>query len=109
MALEVGRVIPHGSRVLDVGCARGANAELLRARGATHLAGIERDEEFAAEARERYDEVVQGSVPEDLPWPPESFDTVLCYDVVEHLYGLALRGNWWYDPCQLRPAGQGWR
>jgi 2-polyprenyl-3-methyl-5-hydroxy-6-metoxy-1,4-benzoquinol methylase len=73
-------------RVLDVGCAEGANADLLRARGATHLAGIELDEGFAARARERYDEVVQGSVPEDLAWPVESFDTVLCYDILEHLY-----------------------
>jgi 2-polyprenyl-3-methyl-5-hydroxy-6-metoxy-1,4-benzoquinol methylase len=71
--------------VLDVGCARGANAEVLRAHGATHVAGIELDEEFAAAARERYDEVVHGSVPEDLAWPEERFDTILAYDVLEHL------------------------
>jgi 2-polyprenyl-3-methyl-5-hydroxy-6-metoxy-1,4-benzoquinol methylase len=73
-------------RVLDVGCAEGAGADALRARGATHLAGIEQDERFAATARTRYDEVVQGSAPEDLAWPDASFDTVLCYDVLEHLY-----------------------
>jgi 2-polyprenyl-3-methyl-5-hydroxy-6-metoxy-1,4-benzoquinol methylase len=73
-------------RVLDVGCATGANAELLRARGATHLAGIELDQGFAAAARERYDEVVCGSVPEDLAWADQTFDTVLAYDVLEHLY-----------------------
>jgi 2-polyprenyl-3-methyl-5-hydroxy-6-metoxy-1,4-benzoquinol methylase len=72
-------------RVLDVGCARGANADALRARGATGLAGIELDDEFAAEARERYDEVVTGSVPEDLAWADGSFDTILAYDVLEHL------------------------
>jgi 2-polyprenyl-3-methyl-5-hydroxy-6-metoxy-1,4-benzoquinol methylase len=71
--------------VLDVGCARGANADALRARGATHVAGIEFDEEFAAAAREHYDQVVHGSVPEDLSWPGESFDTILAYDVLEHL------------------------
>lgn len=73
-------------RVLDVGCATGANAELLRSRGATHLAGIELDEAFASAARERYDEVVRGSVPKDLAWPEASFDTILAYDVLEHLY-----------------------
>lgn len=73
-------------RVLDVGCAEGANAELLRRRGATRLAGIELDEGFSAKARERYDEVVHGRVPDDLQWPRESFDTVLCYDILEHLY-----------------------
>jgi 2-polyprenyl-3-methyl-5-hydroxy-6-metoxy-1,4-benzoquinol methylase len=72
-------------RVLDVGCARGANADALRARGASHLAGIELDEAFAAEARAGYDEVVCGSVPEDLRWETESFDAILAYDVLEHL------------------------
>jgi 2-polyprenyl-3-methyl-5-hydroxy-6-metoxy-1,4-benzoquinol methylase len=91
-------------RVLDVGCARGVNADVLHTRGATHVAGIELDEEFAAEARERYDEVVTGSVPEDLAWPDASFDTILAYDVLEHLV----------DPwaatkrlaALLRPGGQ---
>ena len=91
-------------RVLDVGCAEGANADVLRARGATHLAGIELDEGFAARARERYDEVVQGSVLEDLAWPEESFDTVLCYDILEHLYDP------WSVTAQLarllKPGGQ---
>jgi 2-polyprenyl-3-methyl-5-hydroxy-6-metoxy-1,4-benzoquinol methylase len=73
-------------RVLDVGCAEGAGIGVLRARGATHVAGIDADEGFAAAARERYDEVVCGSVPDDLAWPDQSFDTVLCYDVLEHLY-----------------------
>jgi 2-polyprenyl-3-methyl-5-hydroxy-6-metoxy-1,4-benzoquinol methylase len=72
-------------RVLDVGCARGVNAEVLRGRGASFLAGIELDADFASDARSRYDEVVTGSVPEDLAWQDESFDTVLAYDVLEHL------------------------
>jgi 2-polyprenyl-3-methyl-5-hydroxy-6-metoxy-1,4-benzoquinol methylase len=72
-------------RVLDVGCATGANAAALRARGATRLAGIELDAAFAAAARDHYDDVVTGSVPEDLAWPERSFDTVLAYDVLEHL------------------------
>jgi 2-polyprenyl-3-methyl-5-hydroxy-6-metoxy-1,4-benzoquinol methylase len=72
-------------RVLDVGCARGVNAEVLRGRGASFLAGIELDPEFASEARSRYDEVVTGSVPEQLAWEEGSFDTVLAYDVLEHL------------------------
>jgi 2-polyprenyl-3-methyl-5-hydroxy-6-metoxy-1,4-benzoquinol methylase len=77
---------PPLGRVLDVGCAEGVNAGSLRARGTTHLAGIERDPDFAAAATGRYDEVVTGSVPEGLQWPANSFDTVLCYDVLEHLY-----------------------
>ena len=73
-------------RVLDVGCAEGVNAGALRTRGATHLSGIDIDEGFVAAARERYDEVVHGSAPDDLAWPDASFDTILAYDVLEHLY-----------------------
>ena len=71
--------------VLDVGCAEGGNADHLRRHGARRIAGIEIDEEFAAAARKRYDEVATGSVEDPLPWAPESFDTILCYDVLEHL------------------------
>jgi SAM-dependent methyltransferase len=91
-------------RVLDVGCAEGANAEVLRGRGATHIAGVELDEAFAAKARKRYDEVVCGRVPDDLSWPEDSFDTILCYDILEHLYDP------WGVTAQLarllKPGGQ---
>ena len=76
---------PPLGEVLDVGCAEGGNAEHLRSRGAGRIAGIELDAAFAEVARTRYDEVLQASVEDELPWPPESFDTVLCYDVLEHL------------------------
>ena len=76
---------PPLGEVLDVGCAKGANADVLRAAGAMRLVGIEVDEGFADAARPRYDEVVAGSVEDTLPWPEGSFDTVLCYDVLEHL------------------------
>lgn len=91
-------------RVLDVGCARGAGADLLRARGASAISGIDNDPAFVTEARERYDEVVLGSVPEDIIWEPGSFDTVLAYDVLEHLvdpWGTAQR-----LAGLLRPGGQ---
>lgn len=76
---------PPLGEVLDVGCAEGANADAIRAAGATRVAGIELDEGFAEVARARLDEVVTGSAEDDLPWAPGSFDTILCYDVLEHL------------------------
>jgi 2-polyprenyl-3-methyl-5-hydroxy-6-metoxy-1,4-benzoquinol methylase len=81
----IGLLAPPLGDVLDVGCAEGANADVLRARGATRIAGVEIDPSFAEAARTRLDEVVTGSVEDDLPWPEQSFDTVLCYDVLEHL------------------------
>ena len=83
---KIGLIRQPLGRVLDVGCAEGANADILRRHGATHLAGIELDQAFAAKASDRYDEVVHGRVPDDLRWPEQSFDTVLCYDILEHLY-----------------------
>jgi 2-polyprenyl-3-methyl-5-hydroxy-6-metoxy-1,4-benzoquinol methylase len=76
---------PPLGEVLDVGCAEGVNADALRAADATRVAGIELDERFADRARARLDEVVRGSVEDELPWRPASFDTILCYDVLEHL------------------------
>lgn len=76
---------PPLGEVLDVGCAEGASAGALRARGGTRISGLELDEGFAQTARSRLDEVVTGSVEGELPWSPGSFDTVLCYDVLEHL------------------------
>ena len=76
---------PFGN-VLDIGCARGAGALAMKERGASQLVGLEIDAAYAEAARERYDEVVTGSAEDDLPWAPGSFDTVLCYDVLEHTY-----------------------
>ena len=81
----LGFLAPPLGDVLDVGCAQGANADALRAAGATRLVGIEIEEDFAEVARKRYDQVVTASVEDSLPWAPASFDTVLCYDVLEHL------------------------
>lgn len=95
---------PPLGEVLDVGCAEGANAEALRARGAGRIAGVEPDERFAETARSRLDEVVVGSVEDKLPWGPASFDTVLCYDVLEHV------GDPWSVVAKLhdllRPGGR---
>jgi 2-polyprenyl-3-methyl-5-hydroxy-6-metoxy-1,4-benzoquinol methylase len=73
-------------RILDVGCGAGSLSAALKARGAAYIAGIELDPRAAAAARERLDEVVEGSATEqELPWPAESFDVLVLADVLEHL------------------------
>lgn len=72
-------------RVLDVGCASGLTGALLRPRCPTRLVGVEINPEAAEIARETYDEVLVGPAETVLDSLDEQFDTILCYDVLEHL------------------------
>ena len=72
-------------RVLDVGCAAGATGTLLRPRQPSQLVGVEIDPEAAKRAEAIYDEVHIGPADEVLPALAGRFDTILCYDVLEHL------------------------
>jgi SAM-dependent methyltransferase len=73
-------------RVLDVGCGEGGAAGPLRAAGASWISGIELLAEPAAAAELVYDEVRTGDALEQLPFTSGPFDTIICYDVLEHLY-----------------------
>ncbi len=72
-------------KVLDVGCASGLTGSLLRPRNPTRLVGVEINPEAAELARRIYDDVVVGPAEEVLAGIDEQFDTILCYDVLEHL------------------------
>jgi 2-polyprenyl-3-methyl-5-hydroxy-6-metoxy-1,4-benzoquinol methylase len=72
-------------RVLDVGCGQGAVGHGLRAAGATWLAGIEMQPSAAAVAEQHYDEVAVGAAETELDHLSPPFDTICCYDVLEHM------------------------
>jgi SAM-dependent methyltransferase len=71
-------------RVLDIGCGAGGVGRAIRDR-AEHLTGIELDPDAAARAREVYDVVHTGAADDVLDDVEGPLDTVLAYDVLEHL------------------------
>jgi 2-polyprenyl-3-methyl-5-hydroxy-6-metoxy-1,4-benzoquinol methylase len=76
-----------GRRVLDAGCGSGYGSELINAAGAAEVVGIDRSEAALALARAAVTEGVvlaQGDV-EDLEFPDDSFDAVVCFEVIEHV------------------------
>lgn len=102
---DLARLVPANAKaVLDVGCARGATAPALRARGVLRLVGIEPDREDAAHAARVYDEVLAlplERVGED--WA-DRFDAILFGDVLEHLTDPAAalnRARPWLAPGGL--------
>lgn len=75
-------------RVLDVGCAAGAVGASIAERTGARTTGIELDRELAELARKRIDEVIEGHAVEGLRSllsRGETFDLIVCADVLEHL------------------------
>ncbi len=71
-------------RLLDVGCGTGGVGRALRDR-VDFLAGIELEPAVADVARPAYDQVLVGRVEDVLGDLDGPFDTVLAYDLLEHL------------------------
>jgi SAM-dependent methyltransferase len=76
--------LPAQARILDAGCGSGRNMELLARFGAP--TGVEPAQQSVEMARARgVGPVVQGSLDARLPFGSDSFDLVVCLDVLEHI------------------------
>jgi SAM-dependent methyltransferase len=76
--------LPASARILEVGCGAGGNIQLLTPLG--EVSALEPDDESRAYVAERYKMKVEGGLlPGGLPYPPESFDLVCAFDVIEHV------------------------
>ena len=92
---EIARHVPATARrVLDLGCAAGGLAALLKQRGPVEVVGVEHDAVYAAAARARCDRVVHADVEALDPAELGRFDCLVAADVLEHLVDpwTALRG-----------------
>lgn len=87
---RVYELLPHapGARLLDVGCGPGVMVGDLVTRG-FDLYGVDISERMIEECRSRFPQLDAGRFSvgrvQDLRFPSESFDVVLCVGVVEYL------------------------
>ena len=74
-----------GNSVLDVGCHNGELVGFLDSIG-KRSAGIDINEKFIAEARRKYPHIeFKVASAESIPYPDNSFDTCVAWNLLEHL------------------------
>jgi SAM-dependent methyltransferase len=80
-------LVPHkqSGALLDLGCSSGSFLEFIRDQS-WKLYGIEMSAECARTAEARTGAHVFVGDVLNAPFPPESFDVITCFDVLEHLY-----------------------
>lgn len=97
------RYLPHPGRALDVGCGTGEFLEILRRQG-WDVAGIEPNLRAAQQVQARLGaEAIRTISLEEASFPPNTFDLITLWDVLEHLNdppaALCRLAGW------LRPGG----
>ena len=76
--------LPQNARILEAGCGAGGNLRLLSRFG--DVRAMEPDEPSRKYVAEHWGvQVDHGMLPDGLPYQPESFDAVACFDVIEHV------------------------
>lgn len=71
--------------VLDAGCCTGYFS-LLLAEAGNNVTGLELNPEAAKKARERGVKIIEHDLEEDFPFEKETFDAVVGFEIIEHLY-----------------------
>ncbi len=81
----ISRYSPEGDAldILEAGCGTGGNLQLLNAFG--NVCGFELDEAACAMAARTGVKVLQGKLPDDVPFENGSFDIIALFDVLEHV------------------------
>ena len=100
--IQILKQCKQSGTLLDLGCSSGGFLGFFKG-DSWKLYGIEMSTDCARRAEARTGaHVFAGDIP-DAPFPPESFDAITCFDVLEHLYEprrvMARVGEW------LKPGG----
>lgn len=79
--------VPTGARrILEIGCGTGEFGAAIKRRGDVEIVGVELVEASAALARRHLDQVITADIQsQDIDLPAQSFDCLVCNDVLEHL------------------------
>jgi SAM-dependent methyltransferase len=75
-----------GREVLDAGCGVGYGTRLLAEHDPARLVGVDISAEALSHAPADSAELVEADL-RDLPFPADSFDVVVCFEVIEHVEG----------------------
>jgi SAM-dependent methyltransferase len=81
------RQVVLGSDVLDAGCGRGYGSRILAGAGAARVVGVDIDPDAIDRARSAVRDQTEWLVGDItvLPFAADSFDVVVCFEVIEHL------------------------
>src|SRR3954447_4321577 len=72
-------------RVLDLGCATGSTGAALKARQDVEVVGVELEPDYAREAAEHLDRVINADVEQPPGELEPGFDVLIAADILEHL------------------------
>lgn len=79
-----GLELPADARILELGCGTGGNLDLLSRFGKVRAVELDDTARAYAQGRGRV-EVVEGSLPDGVPFEDASFDLIVLLDVLEHV------------------------
>lgn len=82
------RELPAGSRCLDLGCGDGGTSGVHLVSNGYEYVGADISETAVATAKEKGLEAIRISDAGELPFEGNSFDAVVCFEVIEHLFDV---------------------
>ena len=85
---DISLLLPNKiDKTIEIGCGSGNTLQWLkRERGCKWACGVELSRDAASKAKDKLDLLIEGNIEHiELPFEKESFDLLLCLDVLEHL------------------------